>query len=456
MEEKNEDFNVPKEELNGKTEPEGSYFTGILGAIIGGIIGAIPWVLLYVYQGLISTIVAMLITICEFYGYKLFKGKFDKKLPAILIIISIIIVVITTLLVIPAVELNINHFDVSMKNIKTLYADNKFESAIIKDCITSIIFTAIGAIVIASSIGRQINNGKDSKNIKIEETESTEEAIGKIKPIFEKYGAFTKETGILQDQLNEEIKNVENGKQKLNLLTLYGVVRKKRGRYYFNEKDATKLKKNRSWIWFLLLVTIVVSVVLNNNNTSKNNNNTYEAPTSVSDGIISFEIDPSWTAYTSMQDSGWNYYKCIDEEQQTSQENQNSTNDDDETAALANIAYYPIDNTTYKSIEDVEQYYKDIIYSDKDDEKPSSFEDKIYRTVQGTDVLKIKVVYDTKEYSEVTYLYYSLNKNKDKIAIVSISSSNLQDDAEIEKDGFNIIDSLKWDETDTNNSDTTI
>ena len=60
-------------------EKQGSYITGIIGAIIGGAIATIPWVLAYVYGGMMLSILAALIAAGEFYGYKLAKGKISKK-----------------------------------------------------------------------------------------------------------------------------------------------------------------------------------------------------------------------------------------------------------------------------------------------------------------------------------------------------------------------------------------
>ena len=60
------------------------YFLGGIGALIGALVGAIPWVLLYVFADLMYSLLAIIIVICSFYGYKLTKAKIDKKLPIIL------------------------------------------------------------------------------------------------------------------------------------------------------------------------------------------------------------------------------------------------------------------------------------------------------------------------------------------------------------------------------------
>ena len=64
---------------NKKVETSGNYFTGIIGAIIGGAIGAVPWIIAYIYGNMMIALLAILIAGGAYYGYKLFKGKITKK-----------------------------------------------------------------------------------------------------------------------------------------------------------------------------------------------------------------------------------------------------------------------------------------------------------------------------------------------------------------------------------------
>ena len=65
-----------------------NYLIGMIGALVGALIGAIPWVLMYVFGNMMYAILAILIVICSFYGYKITKATIDKKLPIILSIAS--------------------------------------------------------------------------------------------------------------------------------------------------------------------------------------------------------------------------------------------------------------------------------------------------------------------------------------------------------------------------------
>ena len=149
-----------------KTNKE-SYVTGIIGAVIGGAIGAIPWVLAYVYGGMMLSILAALIAAGEFYGYKLAKGKMNKSLPVIIMILAIIIVTIATLLVIPALLMQKEGIKVTLLNLEILYLNSEFSAAIMKDYVISVIFTILGASIITSNIKKQFDENGEGKEIKL-------------------------------------------------------------------------------------------------------------------------------------------------------------------------------------------------------------------------------------------------------------------------------------------------
>ncbi|MDR0841214.1 MAG: hypothetical protein LBN26_07540 [Christensenellaceae bacterium] len=65
------------EQLNDSPSSPVSYITGLIGALIGAAIGAIPWVIAYVL-GWILGILAFVIGLGAFTGYKLFRGPKKK------------------------------------------------------------------------------------------------------------------------------------------------------------------------------------------------------------------------------------------------------------------------------------------------------------------------------------------------------------------------------------------
>ena len=123
---------------------ENNNLLGILGAILGAFVGAIPWILVYVYGNLMFSILAFIIALVSFKGYTLLKGKVTKNTPVIIGVISILIVIISTLIIIPGLILAKKGFDVNIKSIISLYNSSTFVFAIIRDLVIAIIFTILG------------------------------------------------------------------------------------------------------------------------------------------------------------------------------------------------------------------------------------------------------------------------------------------------------------------------
>ena len=130
----------------------------LLGAVIGGLVAAIPWILVYVFGNMIFSALAALIAIGALFGYKLFKGTYFKQLSIIISLISVLIVTLVTLVIIPLIELYRADYVVSFENLSILYTFDSFKSSIIKDYVISLIFTFLG-------ISGVIKNIKDNAEI---------------------------------------------------------------------------------------------------------------------------------------------------------------------------------------------------------------------------------------------------------------------------------------------------
>lgn len=87
--EKNTSDKVAKIQDN---EMNASYLLGFIGALLGGIVGCIPSVLLIVFASRISGWLCALIPLGAYLGYKLFKGKMNRAALFITIFISILMV----------------------------------------------------------------------------------------------------------------------------------------------------------------------------------------------------------------------------------------------------------------------------------------------------------------------------------------------------------------------------
>lgn len=59
-------------------QTSGSYVTGFIGALLGGVVGTLPNVLVALWANRIVAVLYALIPICAYYGYKLCKGRMNR------------------------------------------------------------------------------------------------------------------------------------------------------------------------------------------------------------------------------------------------------------------------------------------------------------------------------------------------------------------------------------------
>lgn len=421
----------------------GSYLTGIIGAIIGGLIATIPWVLAYVYGGMMLSILAALIAAGEFYGYKICKGKINKSLPSIIMILAIIIVTIVTLVIIPGLLIQKEGINVSLINIQRLYQNEEFATAIMKDFVISIIFTILGASIITANIKKQLvdSDGKDIKldlNNTEEVMKAKKEAIELIKPVFTKYVATSQEKAMMKEEVLAEIEDT-NANQKFNYLKQLGIIKKYKGKYYYleeNEDKQTEHKKMATWkkvflvIVIILFILTIIAAILDDSSLS---NTTYQ------DANISFEIGKDWKEAEADYDTEWNFYKYINTVPVLNSENNISEEDYSSYPAGISIYYNAVDTENVKSIEEIKTTVQSNI--EKTEEKPDTFNIDISKTSKNYDLLKVKIVYNNYP-GEVLYYYYILNG--DQLSCITAYSFNLDDDKTIEKEADKLANSFNW------------
>lgn len=423
---------------------EGSYVTGIIGAVIGGLIATIPWILAYVYGGMMLSILAALIAAGEFYGYKFLKGRINKSLPVIIMIISLIIVTIATLVIIPALLIAKEGIAVNLTNVQRLYLNKEFSSAITQDFIISFIFTILGASIITSNIKKQLVNS-DSKEIKLDLNNTEEimkikkDAIELIKPIFVKYNAIDREKAIMKEEVLAEIEN-QNAKQSFNYLKNLGIIKKYKGKYFYseeNEKKQTNIKKLDTWKKVFLIIIIVLFVItiiagiLDNSEIS--NNNKYE------DEKVSFEIEKDWDIAGSNYKNQWNFYRYINTLPVVNYQNSIDRDDYSSYPAQISVYYDDVDAETIHSIEDIKTNFEKSL--ENEEEKSDACNIDILKTSKNYDLMKVEMVYNDFP-EEIVFYYYVLNGNE--LACITVHSYSLKDSETIEKDGDKLVNSFKW------------
>ena len=430
------------EEENVIKEAQGSYLTGIIGAIIGGTIATIPWVLMYVYGGMMLSILAALIAAGEFYGYKLLKGKMSKGLPAILMVLALVIVTVATLVVIPGLLIQKEGLNPSVANIKKLYSNEEFATAIMKDFVISVVFTILGASIITSNIKKQLANAEEGKEIKLDLNNTEEnlkmkkEAIELVKPIFVKYEATSKEKAMMKEEVLAEIEiENQNAKQVFSYLQQSGIVKKYKGKYYYSEENENKQinpKKNSTWkkvvgiIGAIILVLVVVATILDN---------WVKSDIDYNDEKVSFKMAEDWTASEENEEREWGFYKYIN-----TFPAQSSTSQQDYSSYPAAIGvYYDVIDENISSIEDIKTNVQNSIESSEDKADETNFD--ISKTSGNYDLLKVKVLYKTYP-EELWYYYYILDG--DNLACITAHTFSLADQEEMEKAADKLVNSFKW------------
>ena len=286
-----------------------NYLLGIIGALIGAFIGAIPWILMYVFGNMMYAILAILIVICSFYGYKITKAKIDKKLPIILSISSFISITVTMFIIIPICMMIQNDIEVSIETFKFIYSYNEFLTAMIGDYVISLVFciAVISGIII--NLNKQIKNGVESKEIKIISQDSrtgkySNEDIEIVRNAFEKNDCMNKNHTITKELILEELERTfdsEKARKIFDYLKVQQIIKKKSGKYYFSEK-AQKSTLYRYGITsirtFIIVMVIAIALAIlivfteqKNNNSINSNLVANNENNTVKDRTYDFEVN---------------------------------------------------------------------------------------------------------------------------------------------------------------------
>lgn len=302
-----------------------NYLLGIVGALVGAMIGAIPWILMYVFANMMYAILAILIVICSFYGYKITKAKIDKKLPVILSIASFISITVTMFVIIPICMMVQNNVEVSLETFQFLYSYNDFLTAMIGDYVVSLIFGIVVISGIIINLNKQIKNGVESKDIKIIAQDAanntfSNEDIEIVKNAFEKNEALDKKHTITKELIIEELERTfeeEKARRIFDYLKVQQIIKKKSGKYYFSEKAQKNtfyrygLTSLKIFVIVIILATVIAGIIIfteDNSNLNNTNSLTEESRSNVYElGVndIKLEMPDDMIILT---DSEINYY----------------------------------------------------------------------------------------------------------------------------------------------------
>lgn len=387
-----------------------NYFTGIIGAFLGGLVFTIPWILLYVYANMIYSLLAVLVAIGALLGYQLFKGKVDKKLPIIITVISLLAITIATLVIIPILLLLKENIIATIPNIKLLYSESSFLSAIMRDYAISIVFTILGISGVIASIKKQINDGEVDK-IKIDLSNgNNKKEKEKIKKIFVSHNALDELNMLDQDKLKDINENT------LNILINQHIIVKKDDKYYYSINNEKKShQKNIIVIAVLLLIFIISIFIVINNNDNKNNTDTPNNDLQVSKDI-SYTIPNTYKEFARKdEENSWYYLP---------------KSDLSGYSGYINLDYFASDiSYSITWVENIKTYFENN-YEAKT-EKTDYFKNS-----NNLDVAQFD--FSIKDYEDIVYYVFYENK----MAVIEVidygKGNNIQEDAK------KLVDSLMW------------
>lgn len=265
-------------------EKKNRYGLGMLGALLGAFVGSIPWILMYVFGNMMYSILAILIVLCSFYGYKIMKAKIDKKLPLILSICSFIAITVTMFILIPISLMMKEEISISVDNLKLIYETEEFMTALISDYVISLVFCLVVIGGIIYNLNKQLKEGVNSEDIKIISQDASNsnfsnEDIDKVKSIFENYGATNKENTVNKEEIMDElIKEFgeDKGKRIFDYLKVQEIIKKKSNKFYFSEKAQKSawyrygMTSLKTFIIVIVLAVIIALVIVFSEQAEKN------------------------------------------------------------------------------------------------------------------------------------------------------------------------------------------
>lgn len=237
-----------------------NYVLGIIGGLIGGIIASVPWILLYIYGNMMFSLLAVFIAIGALIGYKLFKGKIDKKLPIIITILSLLSVTIVTLVIIPLLLLAKNDLVVSFENLEWLYQNSEFTNAILRDYIISFVFTLLGISGVTSQLKKGENPRLFNQNTVVQQ--EIVEKTSTIKEVFQKLNAMSKENAVSKESILDALSEDKNAPATFRTLCMQKIIRKYKKNYYFDEKLESSVLRRFLLIYFGIMKWIILIFIL--------------------------------------------------------------------------------------------------------------------------------------------------------------------------------------------------
>ena len=136
---------------------EKKYFLGIIGGLILGLLFCALTVSAYIYTDFVALLgMLVFLGLFEYWGYKLLRGKIDKKLPWIIAILSLVNVIIMAFIFIPIVLLLKSNIQIGFNEIEGLYSKSSISLNILQDFLLSLVFALFGSYTLGIVLKRKV------------------------------------------------------------------------------------------------------------------------------------------------------------------------------------------------------------------------------------------------------------------------------------------------------------
>ena len=417
---------------------EKKYFLGIIGGLILGLLFCALTVSAYIYTDFVALLgMLVFLGLFEYWGYKLLRGKVDKKLPWIIAILSLVNVIIMAFIFIPIVLLLKSNIQIRFNEIGGLYSKSSISLNILQDFLLSLVFALFGSYILGTVLKRKVmlrvNKVKLFSSDNKEKQEFKEDAINVVKESFKRLNAVEKEKAVKKEELLEQI-NSKNSKEYINYLYSLRIIKKYKGKYYYCEEAESNIKVHYEYwegaIAVVITAILIAGILLSFGLISQSKKKFY-------DNNVSFSIDNTWNEYKiadadeESAEKTWMYYKYM---------NVSNTSTEDDTHSYPETITVSYGNNSFgeeMKINDLRDLLEGYFYEYMGFD---NYQVEVLTTDNGYDALEIMIGYE----DSMEFCYYLLNG--DKIAFVS--ASTYSDDESLydslEEYTKEVVNSFKW------------
>lgn len=401
---------------------DNGFVVPIIGALVGGLLATVPWILCYVYLEMILSILAIFVAIAALKGYQLLKGRVDKKLPVIILVISLISITVATLVIIPNLLVIKEYGRFSLDMFKALYEYDEFRNALIGDYVISLLFTVLGTSGVISSIKRDVSRGKGEVTWNSPLYIPSEEEKEEIKKLFVERNAVSKDLTIPKEEVFSKL---SKNQEAINYLINYGIIRKRKGGLYYSLANESNPKSSGAKIAIIvtaailafIAISVILAIVLDRNESKPKpkDDTKISEQRKVDRDVISYELIGNFTDFKKEDED--TTYIAVPSKDQTG------------SSGYVSISYYEMENdSSYEEINKnlKKEFKKNDEFKDDREVEVNSYKTRLYNFEFGDYQEKFYYIHNDKKYAFVDCII------------------NDEDTSDVQKACNVVLETLKW------------